>query len=144
MQVEPPHNVSVVQRGTADGGPGQQHRLEISHRRHHARAAHLIVDRNEARLRPLGLKLIRDGPPRTLRRGSERTLLPKGVYLEHNAVRSHGQAVALGVPMRDVSHDFLRRVADTHGVGRFESPPACRLQIVVMIVRGQVVAQHII
>ena len=144
MQVKPLHDAGVMQRGTADGGPGQQHRLEVSHRRHHARAAHLIVDRNEARLGPLGLELIRDGPPRTLRRSPERTLLPKGVYLEHNAVRSHGQAVALGVPMRDVSHDFLRRVADTHGVGRFESPPACRLQIVVMIVGGQVVAQHII
>ena len=144
MQSKPLHDVSVVQRGTADGGPGQQHRLEVSHRRHHARAPHLIVDRHEACLRPLGLELIRDGPPRTLRRGSERTLLPKGVYLEHNAVRSHGQTVALGVPMRDVSHYFLRRVADTHGVGRFESPPACRLQIVVMIVGGQVVAQHII
>ena len=140
MQVEPPHDVSVVQRGTADGSTGQQHRLEVSHRRHHARTPHLVVDRNEARLGPLGLKLIRNSPPRTLRRGSERTLLSKGVYLEHDAVRSHGQAVALGVPMRDVSHDFLRRVADTHGVGRFESPPACRLQIVVMIVGGQVVA----
>ena len=140
MEVEPLHDAGVMQRGTADGGPGQQYRLEVSHRRHHARTPHLVVDRHEARLRPLGLKLIRNGPPRTLRRGPERTLLPKGVYLEHNAVRSHGQAVALGVPMRDVSHDFLRRVADTHGVGRFESPPACGLQIVVMIVGGQAVA----
>ena len=60
----------VVERGPADRRTGQEHRLELGDRGHHAGPPDLEPDVREARDGLLRGKLAGDGPARTLQRGA--------------------------------------------------------------------------
>ena len=70
--------VLVVERGHADGGAADEHRLEHGERRGPTGAADRHHDVREQRGALLGRELVGDGPPRRLRRGAEQLALARG------------------------------------------------------------------
>ena len=80
------HLVLVVKRGARDRGARHGHRIELRHRREHARAAHLDADLAEHRLLLLGRELEGDGPARRAGGKAELGLLGKAIDLHHHAV----------------------------------------------------------
>ena len=114
VQVQAGQNVGVVERGTAHDGAGQLHGVHDGNGGDSAGASHLIGHVDERRAGPLGLKLVGDGPARTLRRIAKVLLLPQRIDLEHDAVGGHGQGVARLVPMVDEGIDLVERLEARH------------------------------
>ena len=99
--------VGVVQGRHADGGPGQQHRLEHGHRRHRSGAAHLQHDVVETGRRLLRGKLEGDRPPRELRGRPQALAVRNRVDLDHHAVGFVVETVPLVLPARTVRDQRL-------------------------------------
>ena len=136
MQVERTDEVFVIKCGATNSSPRQLYRLHIGHRGDSSCAAYLISHLVQPCAGTLSLELIGDGPTRTLGRASQRTLLAKGVYFQHNAVGSHRQVFPLRVPIVDEVHDFLQGTHLAHALANLESPLAGILQILEMAFGG--------
>ena len=136
--------VLVVQRGALDDSAGEVHRLEVRHRRYHARAPHLISYLAQERLLLLGGELIGDSPARGLGSEAQLLLLHQTIHLQHDTVRSDRQVFAGVVPIGDICHHLVQRPTYADMLAYLKAPAASRLQAVEMGLGGQVFAQHII
>ena len=96
-----PQLVQVVQRGVADRGAADEHRLELGHRRQLAGAADLDLDVVQPRQLLLRRVLVRHRPARLARDEAQPLLQRAVVDLVDHAVDVEGQRVALG---RDLLH----------------------------------------
>ena len=122
MQIQLLHHVGIVQRGTPHDRTGQLHRIHIGHRRHRSGTSDLEGHSIQARTGTLRLKLVSDGPTGAFGGIAQRTLLPLGVDLQHDAVRSHRQVLALHVPIIYEIINVLERSYFLHPPGYLESP----------------------
>ena len=75
MQVETADEILVVQRGAFHGCSCQLHRVHIGHWRYCSCTPHLISHLIQSGAGPFSLELIGNGPPRTLCRETQGTLL---------------------------------------------------------------------
>ncbi|CAB4933907.1 unannotated protein [freshwater metagenome] len=118
----------VVQRGHLDGRPRYLHRLHVRERRDPPRATDADPDVEQPRAYDLGRVLVRDGPARRPRRGTQPALHRQIVDLEHHAI----DLMLNVVPMLAVEVDELARAVEPvdHpcALGHRQPPPGqCRV-----------------
>ena len=144
VQVELTHEGLVVERGPLDNGAGQQDGIHVGHRRHDTRTSHLIRHLTKDGRGLLRLKFVGDGPSGALGGHAEGFLLRQRVDFQHDAVGGHRQRPSRFVPVVDVVHHLLQRVAQLHVGAHFEAPSFGGHHVVVVRIAGNVVAQKIV
>ena len=71
-------------------------------------------------------------------------LLTQGVNFQYNAVCRYRKILALHIPIRDIVHHFLQRLAFLHSFRHLESPTCTLRKILIMTVGRQLLAKQII
>ena len=115
------HLVLVVQRGHADGGPADEHRLEHGERRGPPGAADRDLDVAQQRGALLGRELVGDGPARRPRREAEPLALGEVVDLHDDTVDLVGEVVAVLLPVATERVDAVE-VVDHADLGVHREP----------------------
>ena len=137
MQVEVGHEVCIMQCCTFDHGTRELHGLEVGHGGHRTGASHLVGHLIKACDSLLGLKLIGDSPARHLGCIAKHALLYQRIDLDDDAIRCHGEVLALGVPVVDILEHLVQRSALAHGRRHLEAPLGGMLQALVVSAIGQ-------
>ena len=128
--------VLVVQRGQADGGAADEHRLEHGERRRPAGAPDRHHDVLEQRRALLRRELVGDGPAGRLRREAELLALREVVDLHDDAVDLVAEVVAVLLPALAVA---VTSSSDDERPGSPGSPgsPARARQLERLVVAGE-------
>ena len=144
MKIEAAYEVLVVKCSTLHYGSSQLHGVHVSHRRYGSGATHLIRYAVEAGACTFRLELIGDCPTRRLGCIAQSLLLSDGVDLQYDAVRSNGQILTLRVPIAYIVVNLLQRFGFLHTLRNLESPLSGSLQVLVVTVCRERVAEEII
>ena len=100
--------VGVVERGPADGGAGDPHRLETGGGRERARPADVDVDGDDPGGPHLGGELVRDGPSRVVGRRAQSPVVDEAIDFHDGAVRVVAEAIPLGLEPLTVTPDLVQ------------------------------------
>ena len=133
-----------MQRGALNHSAGQLYRFEVSDRRDDTCTADLIRDLAKEGQLFLRGELVGNCPTGCLGGKTEFFLLRQVVDFEHDTIGRYRQVLALRVPIGDIRHYLIDRVAHFDGVGDGKSPLTRSVESFEMRLTGQVLAEHVI
>jgi hypothetical protein len=102
----------VVKRGAGNGGPGNEDRLQLGHRRKHASAADLNGDILEQRLLLLRQKLVGGSPSWCARGVAQLVALRTVQHLHHRAIGPVAEFVSLHIDLPHGIQQLIKRARD--------------------------------